>query len=82
MYSRKEFAGYSTRVILNVCDIDGDNFIMNVYTTRTDKESILDDIKTSISDRVSSIEIEHMATRRQDELDTEMLRDFLENDIL
>lgn len=82
-YSRSSFPEYKirARIFLYVNDgvKDGDEAVINIYTTETDKEKFLLGIKSLSSDKVADCQIMSWNTKEQDEIESQFIDEVLRN---
>ena len=75
-YSRGSFEDYKLRVKVEFKTTTGVHDI-DIYTTETDREKVWDDLLESITDKVQSFNIIHWSTKKQDDLSSEFIDEWL-----
>ena len=80
-YSRKEFEGYTHRFIVKLrVDEDWRNDIkIDIYSNSDSYQKLEDFIKENKSDKVISFEIEHRASKEQDEIASKFIKETLKD---
>ena len=79
-YSKDVFDGYNIRFILELDDKSGVTHKVDIYTTQTSVDVIWDDVSEIITDKVIKFRIIHTATKHQDDLCSEMINEWINND--
>lgn len=75
-YSREAFDDYKLRVKAKFVSIDDVNFL-DIFTTDTDRESVLEVLQERRGDRVITVNIVHWSTREQDDIASEFIDEWL-----
>jgi hypothetical protein len=75
-YSKDNFKGYTYRVKVDFHTISRRHSI-DLYTTRSTKDLIWEDIHELITDKVVRFEIIHFSTKEQDDSATELINEWL-----
>lgn len=78
-YSKKQFEGYTHRFIVKI-KIDNDwrnDTNVTIYSNSDSYQEIEDFINKNKSDKVLSFNIEHRASKEQDEMSSRFIDDFL-----
>lgn len=78
-YSKEEFEGYLFRAQIRLITGKGkrDYHTLQVYTTDTDKESVLKFVDIVKTDRVKEVVLENWATKQSDDLATELINNWI-----
>lgn len=76
-YDRREFLTYKLRLIVEITDKKDIVHKIDLYTTQTDKDLVLDDISEMTTDKVKSFQVIHIATKEQDDLASELIEEWL-----
>jgi len=74
-YSRVSFEGYTHRfvVVLKTSDDHREDVKVDIYSNSGDKQKFTEFIDQKKSEKVTSFEIVRVATKEQDDLDTEFI---------
>ena len=77
-YSREQFDDYKIRVKVRF-EVKDEEYPtnMDIYTTDTDKESIISVLNSTKRDKVVSLEIIHTATKEEDDIATLFMEETL-----
>ncbi len=75
-YSKDDFKGYNYRVKVDF-HTRSRRHSVDLYTTRSDKDLIYEDIYELITDKVVRFEIIHFSTKEQDDKASELINGFL-----
>lgn len=80
-YSKKEFDGYTHRFVvkLKVDDEFGNDTNLNIYSNSGSYQELDSFIDEKKSDKVTSFDIIHRATKEDDEMASRFLGEFLDN---
>lgn len=71
-YSHKSFDTYKNRAIA-IFKKDGEEHILDIYTTDTNKESFIEVLKSLTKKGVEFVGLDHWCTREQDDRDAELI---------
>jgi len=71
-YSRETFEDYKYRAIA-ILEKEGEEHRLDIYTTDTDKETLIEVLKTTAKKGVKFIKLDHWCTKEQDDRDSEFI---------
>jgi hypothetical protein len=74
-YSASEFEGYSLRVIVTLL-FRGSPLRKDIYSSSTDKQEIQTDLESMLGDQAADIVIIDTATKEQDDVSAELIKEF------
>jgi len=77
LYSKKEFLDYKFRAKVEFKTKGGEHN-MDIYTTATDKETVLGFISAKKTDKVTSFKIVNWVSKEVDDLTAEFLNEILD----
>lgn len=79
-YSREQFDEYTHRFMVTM-QVDNDwrnNSTITIYSNDGDKEKITEFINLKKSEKVVGFEIIHVATKEQDDMNSELIEEFFQ----
>ena len=77
VYSRKSFDNYKLRLIVEITDKEGEEYMIDIYTTQLSMDRAWDDLIDIISSKVDTFSIIHSATKDQDDLASNAIDEWL-----
>lgn len=78
-YSKTPFEGYTMSGKVMITTNDGDEFAIDIYTTNTNKDEVVDLLMTRKSDKVTTLKILNWSTKDEDDRTNKLISDMLDD---